>query len=219
MRLWRRSCHAPAASPLAPGAPLGATARALLIGVVLLQLPDADATMTPRVLPEKDVKVEYTVTVPGRSPHDYALSFSAKSERLRIDDPEHSLWFLVDLHDDSAALVVPWLHVVVTEPDLANLAALLQSVREAQFIPLGEATIAGLHCTRYHVLSKQATGSACLTRGGIALAVSGQDSRGSAKAVADSVTEATVPPGSLAPPPDFSNIALPRGVISALLGE
>jgi hypothetical protein len=198
---------------------LRATARGLLIGVVLLQLSDADAAMTPQILPERDVKVEYTVTVPGRSPHDYALSFSAESERLRIDDPEHSLWFLVDLRDDSAALVVPWLHVVVTEPDLANLAALLQSVKEAQFMPLGEATIAGLRCTRYRVLSKQATGTACLTGGGVALTVSGQDSRGSARAVADSVTEATVPSDSLAPPPDFSNIELPRGVISALLGD
>ncbi|HUC18191.1 MAG TPA: hypothetical protein VMA37_10985 [Acetobacteraceae bacterium] len=198
---------------------LRATTRALLIGVVLLQLHDADAATTPDVLPQRDVKVDYTVTVPGRSPHDYALSFSAESERLRIDDPEHGLWFLVDLRNDSATLVVPWLHVVVTEPDLANLAALLQSVREAQFTPMGEATIAGLRCTRYSVRSKQVTGTVCLTRGGIALAVSGQDSRGSAQAVANSVTEGAVPPDSEAPPPDFSNIELPRGVISALLGD
>ena len=196
---------------------LRAAARALLIGGVLLPLRHADAAMAPRVLPESDVKVQYTVTAPGRSPHDYALSFSAESERLRIDDPEHGIWFLVDLRDDSAALVVPQLHVVVTEPDLANLAALLQSVREARFTPLGEATIAGLRCTRYLVHSEQATGTACLTRGGIALAVSGQDAHGSAQAVADSVTEARVSPDSLTPPPDFSNIPLPKGVISALL--
>jgi hypothetical protein len=192
---------------------------ALLFGVVLLPLRDADAAMTPHVLPDRDIKVEYTVTTPGRSPHDYVLSFSAESERVRIDDPEHGLWFLVDLRDDSAVLVVPQLRVVVSAPDLTNLAALLQSVREAQFTPSGEATIAELRCTRYLVLSKQVTGTACLTRSGIALAVSGQDSRGSVKAVADSVTEATVPPDSLAPPSDFSNIPLPRGVISTLLGD
>ena len=192
---------------------------ALLTGAMLFQPHGADASTVPQFLPNQDVEVQYTVTAPGQPSQDYDLSFSAESERLRIDDPARGLWFLVDLRDASAALVVPQMHVVVTAPDLANLAALLQTAKAARFTPLGEATIAGLRCTRYLVASEQASGTACLTRNGIALAVSGQDSRGSAQVVADHVTEATVPPDNLVPPPDFPSITLPRGTIEALLGN
>ena len=192
---------------------------ALLTSLMLFQPLGADATSVPQFLPNRDVEVQYTLTVPGRSPHDYDLSFSAESERLRIDDPAHDLWFLVDLRNSSATLVVPQMHVVVTEPDLANLAAILQGAKSARFTPLGDTTIAGLRCTRYLVQSEQASGTACLTRNGIALAVSGQDKRGSAQIVADSVTEAPVPPDNLVPPPDFPSITLPSGTIEALLGK
>jgi len=192
---------------------------ALLAGAMLCQPLRADASTIPQFLPNRDVEIQYTVTAPGQPSRDYNLSFSAESERLRIDDPAHGLWFLVDLRDASAALVVPQMHVVVTAPDLANLASVLQSAKAARFTPLGEATIAGLRCTRYLVLSGQASGTTCLTRNGIALAVSGQDSRGSAQVVADHVTEAPVPPDNLVPPPDFPSITLPRGTIEALLGN
>ncbi len=218
-RLPPRLSAASAAFPAAPMAPRRAIGFALFVGVMLLRPLGADAAVAPRFLPDKDVEIRYTVSVPGRPSHDYDLSFSAESGRLRIDDPARGLWFLVDLHDASATLVVPQMHVMVTEPDLANLAAILQSARGAQFTALGEMTIAGLRCTRYLVLDNQASGTACLTRNGIALAVSGEDSHGSASVVADSVSEAAVPPESLMPPSDFASIVLPRGTIEALLGE
>jgi len=199
--------------------PLRAVGLALLAGAALSRLHGADAAPFPQFLPDRDVEIRYTVTVPDQPSHDYDLSFEARSERLRIDDPSRGLWFLVDLRDASAAMVVPQMRIVVTEPDLANLAAIMQSAKSAQFTPLGEATIAGLRCTRYQVLSNEATGTVCLTRNGIALAVSGQDSHGSAQVVADSVTEASVPPDSLAPPPGFASVTLPRGAIAALLGN
>lgn len=200
-------------------APLRATAMALSIVAGLYQPSGADAATVPQFLPNRDVEVQYTVTAPGRPPHDYELSFSAESKRVRINDAARGIWFLVDLGGASAALVVPMLRAVVTDTDLANLATILESVRAARFTPLGEATIAGLRCTRYLVVSEKATGTTCLTRSGIPLAVSGQDSRGSAQVVADSVSETMVPPDSLTPPSDFSVITLPRGMIAALLGH
>ncbi|MGH7101257.1 MAG: hypothetical protein ACREFJ_02585 [Acetobacteraceae bacterium] len=200
-------------------APLLAT-LALAIGAVLFQPHGAAAAATaPQLLPLRDVKVQYTVTAPGRAPHEYDLSFSAESERLRIDDPARGLWFLVDLRDPSAVIVVPQMHVVVTEPDLASLAAILGRAETAEFKPIGEATIAGLRCTRYLVRSQQVSGKACLTRDGIALAASGQDSHGSARAVADRVIEAPVPAESLVQPPGFPSLSLPPGTIAALLGQ
>ncbi|MGH7120618.1 MAG: hypothetical protein ACREFP_16795 [Acetobacteraceae bacterium] len=199
--------------------PLLVAALALSIGVALLTPRGAGAAAAPQLLPQRDVEIRYTVSVPGQPPHDYDLAFSAESERARIDDPARGLWFLVDLRNATAALVVPGMHAVVTEPDLAGLAGILQSAKTAQFVPFGEATIAGLRCTRYRVNSEQAKGTACLTRDGIALAVSGEDSRGSARVIADSVTEAVVPGDRLAPPHNFLRIALPRGAIAALLGN
>ncbi len=205
------------AEPLA--ALVRAMALALLGGALLFRPYGADAAIAPKLLPDRDVKVRYTVTAPGQLPHEYDLLFSAESERLRIDDPVRRLWFLVDLRDARAAMVVPQMHVVVTDPDVANLAAVLQSAKTARFTPMGDATIAGLRCTRYVVFSKQVTGTTCLTRNGIALAVSGKDSHGSAKVVADSVNETTVPIDSLVPPQGFSTITLPRGTIATLLGK
>lgn len=210
----------------APGPPPARVARramlsamALALGIAMVLFQPLDAAVAPRLLPDRDVKVQYTVTAPGRAPHQYDLSFSAESQRLRIDDPAHGLWFLVDLRNASAWIVVPQMHMVVTEPDLANLAGILERAKTARFEPVGEATIADLRCTRYRVTSEQVSGKACLTRNGIALAASGQDSRGSAAAVADQVTEAPVPAESLVPPPGFPSLSLPPGTIAALLGK
>ncbi len=200
-------------------AALSVTGLVLWIAALAVQPHGAAAAVAPQRLPLRDVAVRYTVTVPGRAPHDYDLSFSAESGRLRIDDPARGLWFLVDLREASATMVVPGMHMVVTEPDLANLTAILESAKTAQFKSLGEATIAGLRCTRYSVLSKEVNGTACLTRDGVALEVSGQDSHGSAEAIADSVTEGTVPAGRLVPPPGFARLSLPPGTIAALLGK
>ncbi len=213
----------PPSPPLASAAPFAAPLRvmafALLIWAMLFHPHRADAAIALKLLPDRDVTVQYTVTAPGRQPHDYDVSFSAESKRLRIDDPARGLWFLVDLRTAGVMMVVPTMRVVVTAPDIANLTAILQSAKAARFTPIGQATIAGLRCTRYLVLSKQVTGTTCLTHNGIALAVSGKDSHGSAQVIADSVTEATIPIGSLVPPPGFSTVALPRGTISALLGK
>lgn len=184
-----------------------------------MQPHGAAAATAPQLLPESDVRVRYTVSVPGQSPHEYDLAFSAESERVRIDDPARGLWFLADLRNQTAALVVPAMHAVVTEPDLANLAGILKSAETAQFTPVGEARVAGLRCTRYKVLSDQAKGTACLTRDGIALAVSGEDSRGSAQVIADWVNEGPVAPESFTAPPNFLTLALPPNALAALLGN
>lgn len=179
--------------------------------------PRAEAA--PLILPAHDVVVRYEVMAPGQPPHDYDVSFSADSQRARIDDPVRGLWFLVDFRASTAALVVPQMHAVVTEPDLANLAQLLDQARDARFTPLGRERIAGLSCTRYLVLTRDATGTACLTNSGVALSVSGQDARGSAHAKALSVAATPVPPRSLLPPEGYSTLALPPGMIAALLGS
>lgn len=205
--------------PHANAAPSRATRLALLIGAALLQPHSAGAAVPPQFLPDRDVEVQYTLTVPGQPPHTYDLTFGAKRQRFRIDDPARGVWFLVDLRDASAALVVPQMHMAITDLDLTNLAAILHSVGAARFRNLGETTIAGLRCTRYLVRSEQATGTACLTRNGIPLAVYGRNSRGSARVVADSVTDAAVPPDSLELPTDVSVVALPPGTVAALLGN
>lgn len=192
---------------------------ALLASLALFQPMPGNAATTPRLLPETDVKVQYTLTVPGRAPHVYDLAYNAESERLRIDDPARGLWFAADLREASASVVVPELHAIIAAPKLSNLATILEAMRTAHFTPIGEATIAGLRCTRYEVASARASGTACLTPDGVALAVAGKDARGSAEAVASAVTEAAVPLGFLMPPTNFSTITLPPGAIAALLAR
>src|SRR5574337_2146839 len=73
-------------------APLRATAMALSIVAGLYQPSGADAATVPQFLPNRDVEVQYTVTAPGQSPHDYELSFSAESKRARINDAARGIW-------------------------------------------------------------------------------------------------------------------------------
>jgi hypothetical protein len=185
----------------------------------LLGISPAFADSPPMFLPNQDVAVTYIVSAPGRADAQYRLEYDAAGRLARIDDPAHGTFFLVNLPDGTAQLVVPALNSVVNAPDLSNLTQQIDSADSARFTPLGPGNYAGIGCEKYLVLAAQGSGTACLTPDGVVLHFDGQDAKGSATVTATSVTYGAQPPGDFAVPDGFSSITLPPGMLAQFLGQ
>ncbi len=190
------------------------------IGPALLLLSAAPAVASPPAyLPTRDVSITYDLSVPGHRDATYQLAYDAADQRARIDDPAQGTYFLVNLPDNTAQLVVPALHSTVNAPDLSALTQQLNSAGQARFTALGPGQYAGLSCEKYLVLGEQGTGTACLTPDGVILHFTGHDSHGSAEITATSVTYQHNPGYLFAPPQGNSSINLPPGMLQQLLGK
>ncbi len=183
----------------------------------------AAAQSPPPLLPRTDVTINYQVASNGQPDKNYRLEYQSASERARITaldpGPTQSFVFLVDVPAGRADLIMDATHTIIAMPDLAKLTALVSSPQGMRFTPLGHETIAGLACTKYLILSPRGSGTACLTRDGIALAVEGKDGRGSARVRALSVDEATLPAEDFTLPAGYSTLNLPPGMIAQMLGQ
>ncbi|MDE8348453.1 MAG: hypothetical protein POG74_03090 [Acidocella sp.] len=190
------------------------------IGPALLLLSATPALANPPAyLPTRDVSITYNLSVPGHQAATYQLAYDAASQRARIDDPAQGTYFLVNLPDGTAQLVVPALHSTVNAPDLSALTRQINTAGQARFTALGPGYYAGLTCEKYLVLNDQGTGTACLTPDGVVLHFTGHDSHGSADVTATSVTYQHTPVQMFAPPQGNSSINLPPGILQQLLGK
>ena len=154
----------------------------------LAALP-AVAGATPIFLPTQDVAISYQLSAPGRPPATYQLSYDAADQLARIDAPT-GYYILGNLPAGQAVLVIPNLNAIVQAPDFSALTVQIHNADGARFTPLGPGHYAGLDCTKYLILAKQGTGTACLTPTGVVLHFAGHDAQGSAEITALSVTYA-----------------------------
>lgn len=188
-----------------------------LLSVVLTALPIAGFA-APVFLPTRDVAVTYAFNAPGRTPGNYQLSYNAAGKLARIDAPT-GYYVLGNLPAGQAELILPALHAVVQAPDFSNLTAQIYNADGATFTPLGAGHYAGLDCTKYLVLDKNGTGTACLTPSGVVLHFSGHNARGAAEITALSVTYAPQPADMFTPPAGLTPLNLPPGALAALLNQ
>ena len=190
------------------------------IGPALLLLSATQAVAeAPAYLPTRDVSITYNLSEPGHRDATYQLAYDAAGQRARIDDPAQGTYFLVNLPDGTAQLVVPALHSTVNAPDLSALTRQINTAGQARFTALGPGHYAGLTCETYLVLSDQGTGTACLTPDGVTLHFTGHDSHGSAEITAVSVSYQHNPSYLFSPPLGNSSINLPPGMLQQLLGK
>ncbi len=191
----------------------------LVSAVLLAGLSPAFADAPPPYLPTRDVVVSYQVDTPGRPPASYQLAYDAGRQQVRIDDPAHGNYFLVNLPAGTAQLVAPAFHAIVAAPDLSALTGQLNNLNQARFTPLGPGAYAGLACQKYLVLSDQGSGTACLTPDGVTLHFSGHNARGSAEVTATNVAYQHNQAAMFGIPPGYSTITLPPGALGQLLGQ
>ena len=140
------------------------------------------AATTPRILPDHDVAVTYRAVVPGQQGGTYRVRYQASSQRAHataLSGEGAGLQFLLDIPAGSGDLIMPQTHTIVPLPNLSDIIHRVMAAQGAKFTRLGTATIAGQACTKYLILSPKGDGTACLTRGGVPLAATAKDRRGS----------------------------------------
>ncbi len=175
----------------------------------------------PRLLPDHDVMGVYRISQPGRADQTWRVRYQAASRMLRavsVAGQATGVTVLLDLASGSAHVVVPQMHAVVAVPGLSGLINKVLDENGAHFTPLGQARIAGHACTRYLVLKRKGDGTACITQGGVVLAATGKDDRGSMSVTALQVADAPQPPGDFVLPEGYSSISLPPQMLAQLLG-
>ncbi|WP_236656447.1 hypothetical protein [Acidiphilium sp. C61] len=201
--------------------PRGGFKRNAAAAFGLLLLP-ALAQAAPRVIPVRDARAVYRVSQPGRPEQTWAVRFDAADGLVRatsLSGTPMPMTVLLDLHDGRAQLVLTQMHALVNVPGVAGAMARVMAMQGAHFTPLGPATIAGMRCTRYLVLRRNASGTACLTPDGFALAAAGGDTHGHVSVEALSLRLAPQPASDFAPPAGYSQVTLPPSMLAGLLGQ
>jgi hypothetical protein len=182
----------------------------------------AHAATTPRILPDHDVAVTYRAVVPGQQGGTYRVRYQASSQRAHataLSGEGAGLQFLLDIPAGSGDLIMPQTHTIVPLPNLSDIIHRVIAAKDAKFTKLGAATIAGHPCTKYLILSSKGDGTACLTKGGVPLAATAKDKRGSLTVTALNVADAPQPPNAFASPPGYATLNLPPSMLGQLLGR
>lgn len=188
-------------------------------GLILLGLLSAGpAVAAPVFLPARDVSISYELSTPGQATQDYTLDYNAASELARVENPaQGGIYYLLNLPQGQAQVIVPALHAIVQAPDFSSLTSMIFNADNANFTPLGRGNYAGMACQKYLVLNTQGSGTACITPDGVILHFSGHDAHGSADITAHAVTFTPEPAQNFAAPSTFSNVTLPPGALAALM--
>lgn len=171
----------------------------------------------PRILPARDVTVNYTLRARGVAPAEYRLDYDAADQRARVTSGTDNIFVLVDLPEGLAQVIVPMLHAIVQAPDLSDLTQMIHQAGDARFTPLGRQVFAGIECQNYRVVSAKGSATACITGSGVILHFSGQDAQGSAEVTAQSVSFGPQPVENFTAPEGYTQIQLPPDALAALL--
>lgn len=136
--------------------------------VVALPAMVAGTGPAPRLVPIRDVTVEYQVLIPDQQPIDVRAAIAAGGTRLRILGEDLPTSFLVDRETETAAIVLPMLKTY-TRVSIARYDPTQTVLRGAGFVRAGRGEAAGLPCTKWRARSAQGRAEACITEDGVIL--------------------------------------------------
>lgn len=177
------------------------------LAVALLSL--AAAAPVPRLVPARDVTVEYQVQPPGRAAVDVRVAIAAGGTKLQIAGDDLPTSFLVDRQTETAAIVLPLLQTY-TRVSIARYDPAQTVLRGAGFARGGHDRVAGIGCTHWSAHSPQGGADACITPDGVILTGTATSDRkgalGSVRALR--VRYGALPPEIFAVPANYSESAL-----------
>jgi hypothetical protein len=181
--------------------------RLALTVATLLTTSPALATVTPpapRLVPLRDVTVDYQVVIPNQQPLEVRVAIAAGGTRLRILGEDLPTSFLVDRQTETAAIVLPMLKTY-TRVSIARYDPAQTVLRGAGFSRGGRGEVAGLPCTHWQSHSAQGHADACITADGVILAGSMvSDRKGNLGEIrALRATYAPLPPDIFAVPTNY----------------
>jgi len=180
--------------------------------MVLLCAPALAAA--PRLVPERDVTVDYTVHATEAPLQDVRVSIQAGGRRLRISAQDLPAIFLIDRPAGTATILVPLLRGYATA-SISRYDPEATVLRGARFTRGGAETIAGLACTDWKAVSASGSAEACITPDGIILKGSATDRHGgSGSVVASTVAYGSLDAATFERPEDFKFVGdLPPGLL------
>jgi hypothetical protein len=177
----------------------------------------AVAAPAPRLVPDRDVTVEYRLVPPGQPEIPVRAEIAAGGLRLRATSDELPAIIIVNRATETASVLVPLLrayaNVGIGKYDPATTV-----LRGASFSRGGRDVVAGFACTRWQAVSAHGTASACITEGGVILAGTARSDRrgdlGSVRAVR--VSYGALPPTAFAIPADFVENPLAQSALKMM---
>jgi hypothetical protein len=180
--------------------------------VVLSSAPALAAA--PRLVPERDVTVDYTVHASEAPLQAVRVSIEAGGRRLRISAQDLPAIFLVDRPAGTATILVPLLRGYATA-SISRYDPEVTILRGARFTKGGAEMVAGLACTDWKAVSASGSAAACITPDGIILKGSATDRHGgTGSVVASSVAYGGLDPSTFERPEDYKFVGdLPPGLL------
>jgi hypothetical protein len=134
----------------------------------LLPLLFCTAASAPRLVPVRDVTIDYIVHAGEARPQAVRVSIEAGGAHLRIAGQDLPLSILVDRPAGVAHVLVPLLRAYSTL-DIARYDPERGVLHDAVFTRGGTEHLAGGRCTDWRAASPAGTASACITEGGVIL--------------------------------------------------
>ncbi|ONG53807.1 hypothetical protein BKE38_11355 [Pseudoroseomonas deserti] len=158
--------------------------KPLMTAAALLALPTlAAAQAAPGLQPTRDVAVTYKMiggpAAPGAAgAQDIRMAWSVAAGKQRVDPPGGMGWMLIDRKANSAVMVMEAQRSIMTMPPATVSQMTQQMPPDARFTRKGSATVAGLSCTEWDVVTQQVNTTLCVTDDGVMLRAAGQAPNG-----------------------------------------
>ncbi len=174
------------------------------------------AAAAPRLVPDRDVTVDYQLTPEGRAPIDVTVAIAAGGRLLRVTSPDLPTQILVRRDMETATIMLPLLRMYADLP-IGRYDPERTVLRGATYVGTGEARVAGLRCALWRATSPEGEARACITENGVILRGEARsDRRGALGAiVARRVVFGNLPAETFTVPPEYqrSPIAIdPQGL-------
>ena len=165
----------------------------------------AGAAPAPRLVPLRDVVVDYIVHPRDHDALSVQVSVQAGGAHLRITSPDLPTAFVVDRPAHLATILLPMLKLYATV-DIGRDDPQETVLRGARFERHGRGVVAGIACTEWTAISPQGHAGACITDDGVILRGTASDAHGVLGAVlASAVHYGALSPALFVRPDGFHN--------------
>jgi hypothetical protein len=135
---------------------------------LLLNWSQGAAAAVPRLVPDRDVVVQYQVSPEGQAPIDVTVSIAAGGRKLRVISPDLPTTIVVRRDTETASIMLPLLRMYAELP-VGRYDPERTVLRGAGYTSVGEARVAGLACTQWRAVSAEGEARACITGQGVIL--------------------------------------------------
>ena len=167
----------------------------------------------PLYMPSRDVTVIYDVEPEGApSPQRVKVLFAGNGRLMRIDAPDGQGSTIMDRDRQVMQIVIGPAKVYMDVPESQQQRSPFLLDPAMQYTATGTATVAGLPCNTWSIITPPGTAHACVTTDGVVLSEDGVDSQGArGHLIARTVTYAPLPPDAFQPPSGYTRVAHPEG--------